>query len=103
MGREQALEATITYSRNRSKALEHPIRKTTLTSQANPCICPKLMAKSTRSKIKRHFRAKKRETGVYAAHEAARLERLSSKLAAVRDNDQEGDIKVMDAETMDSG
>lgn len=38
------------------------------------------MAKSTRSKVKRHFRAKKREEGVYAATEAARLHRLSMKL-----------------------
>ena len=44
------------------------------------------MAKSTRSKVKRHFRAKKREEGVYAAVEAARLERLSAKLAAVKDS-----------------
>ncbi|TDL29317.1 hypothetical protein BD410DRAFT_779689 [Rickenella mellea] len=42
------------------------------------------MAKSTRSKVKRSFRAKKREEGVYAAVEAARLQRLSSKLDAVR-------------------
>lgn len=38
------------------------------------------MAKSTRSKVKRHFRAKKREEGVYAATEAARLQRLNLKL-----------------------
>jgi len=43
------------------------------------------MGKSIRSKVKRHFRAKKREEGVFAASEAARLQRLSSKLAAVRD------------------
>ena len=45
------------------------------------------MAKSTRSKVKRSFRAKKREEGVYAANEAARLQRLSSKLAAIRDEE----------------
>lgn len=43
------------------------------------------MAKSTRSKVKRHFRAQKREIGIYAATEAARVQRLSSKLAAIRD------------------
>ncbi|KAI0723341.1 hypothetical protein C8Q76DRAFT_794296 [Earliella scabrosa] len=38
------------------------------------------MAKSTRSKVKRHFRAKKRQEGVYAVTEAARLQRLNLKL-----------------------
>ncbi|KAH9963181.1 hypothetical protein BC827DRAFT_1193896 [Russula dissimulans] len=38
------------------------------------------MAKSTRSKGKRAFRAKKRTEGVYAATEAARLQRLNAKL-----------------------
>ena len=52
------------------------------------------MAKSTRSKVKRAYRAKKREDGVYAAIEAARLQRLSAKLAAVRDADKEGDIEL---------
>jgi hypothetical protein len=41
------------------------------------------MAKSTRSKVKRAFRAKKRTEGVYAAVEAARLQRLNSKLRAL--------------------
>lgn len=41
------------------------------------------MAKSTRSKVKRHFRAKKRTEGVYAAAEAARLNRLHKKLEAL--------------------
>jgi Protein of unknown function (DUF2423) len=41
------------------------------------------MAKSTRSKVKRSHRAKKRETGVYAAVEAARLQRLNAKLVAL--------------------
>lgn len=56
------------------------------------------MAKSTRSKVKRHFRAKKREDSVYAATEAARLQRLNMKLRAVvaaqreeaEENDEEG-------------
>ncbi|KAF8138212.1 hypothetical protein EV363DRAFT_1580062 [Boletus edulis] len=43
------------------------------------------MAKSLRSKSKRSFRAKKRESGKYAAAEAARLNRLNTKLAAVKD------------------
>jgi len=43
------------------------------------------MAKSLRSKVKRDFRAKKREQGVYAATEAARLHRLNSKLKAIVD------------------
>ncbi|KAH9062079.1 hypothetical protein EDB87DRAFT_1674062 [Lactarius vividus] len=53
------------------------------------------MAKSTRSKVKRAFRAKKRTEGVYAATEAARLQRLNAKLRALttagvdRDNGQE--------------
>ena len=41
------------------------------------------MAKSTRSKVKRAFRSKKRETGIYAATEAARLNRLNSKLVQI--------------------
>jgi len=36
-----------------------------------------------RSKVKRTFRSKKRESGVYAATEAARLARLNSKLLQV--------------------
>lgn len=47
------------------------------------------MAKSTRSKVKRSFRAKKREEGVYAATEAARLHRLNSKLTAKNDDNNE--------------
>ncbi|KAH0839683.1 hypothetical protein J3R83DRAFT_604 [Lanmaoa asiatica] len=46
------------------------------------------MAKSLRSKLKRSFRSKKRESGKYAAAEAARLNRLNSKLAAVREKDR---------------
>ena len=40
------------------------------------------MAKSLRSKTKRSFRAKKRSDGIYAATEAARLQRLNSKIRA---------------------
>jgi hypothetical protein len=40
------------------------------------------MAKSIRSKSKRSFRSKKREAGVYAATEAARLHRLNQRLAS---------------------
>ncbi|KAF8708230.1 hypothetical protein RHS03_04272, partial [Rhizoctonia solani] len=49
------------------------------------------MAKSMRSKSKRAFRRTKREEGVYAAVHAARLERLSSKLAAKVSADKDGD------------
>ncbi|KAJ7667809.1 hypothetical protein DFH06DRAFT_229843 [Mycena polygramma] len=45
------------------------------------------MAKSTRSKVKRSFRSKKRETGIYAATEAARLNRLHAKLSSVASGD----------------
>jgi Protein of unknown function (DUF2423) len=38
------------------------------------------MGKSIRSKTKRAFRAKKRTEGVFAATEAARLQRLNTKL-----------------------
>lgn len=46
------------------------------------------MAKSLRSKSKRSFRSKKRESGKYAAAEAARLNRLNAKLAAVKEKDR---------------
>jgi len=58
------------------------------------------MAKSTRSKVKRHFRAKKREDGVYAATEAARLNRLHKRLAMVTKTDKDGDIEVEDVEAV---
>ncbi|KAI0637841.1 hypothetical protein C8Q77DRAFT_1088104 [Trametes polyzona] len=66
------------------------------------------MAKSTRSKVKRHFRAKKRTEGVYAATEAARLHRLHQKLKALTtaepddgaDADEEGD--TAEGEQMDA-
>jgi len=41
------------------------------------------MAKSMRSKVKRAFRSKKRESGVYAATEAARLDRLNARLVQI--------------------
>jgi len=41
------------------------------------------MAKSMRSKVKRALRSKKRESGVYAATEAARLQRLSARLLQI--------------------
>lgn len=41
------------------------------------------MAKSIRSKVKRVFRAKKREDGVYAATHAARLQRLHARIDAI--------------------
>lgn len=57
------------------------------------------MGKSTRSKVKRHFRAKKREEGVYAATEAARLHRLNMKLKGIASADKEGDVELEDAES----
>ena len=54
------------------------------------------MAKSTRSKVKRSYRAKKRDDSVYAATEAARLERLSSKLRAICEADKDGDVELPD-------
>jgi hypothetical protein len=56
------------------------------------------MAKSTRSKVKRSFRAHKRETGIYAATEAARLNRLHAKLSSVASKEA---IPQMDAEGME--
>jgi hypothetical protein len=44
---------------------------------------PPPMAKSLRSKVKRAFRAKKREDGVYAATHAARLQRLHARIHAI--------------------
>ncbi|KAI9067602.1 hypothetical protein FKP32DRAFT_1563227 [Trametes sanguinea] len=49
------------------------------------------MAKSLRSKAKRHFRAKKREEGIYAATEAARLHRLHMKLKSLTTTEPEED------------
>lgn len=56
------------------------------------------MAKSMRSKVKRSFRSKKRESGIYAATEAARLQRLSSKLVATATQGKDVDVPVEDAE-----
>ncbi|KAF7433273.1 hypothetical protein PC9H_005223 [Pleurotus ostreatus] len=78
------------------------------------------MAKSTRSKVKRSYRHKKREEGVYAATEAARLNRMNAKLLAVaaapkplveeeKDADDEDEMRgwymfaafgIMDADTI---
>ncbi|EPQ59555.1 hypothetical protein GLOTRDRAFT_109752 [Gloeophyllum trabeum ATCC 11539] len=55
------------------------------------------MAKSLRSKTKRAFRSKKREAGVYAATEAARLNRLNQKLVALKAADPE-DFKEIPVE-----
>ena len=59
------------------------------------------MAKSMRSKVKRSFRSKKREIGVYAATEAARLHRLNSKLVATATREKDGDVPVEDGEERD--
>jgi len=69
------------------------------TSQTQP---HSTMAKSTRSKVKRSFRAKKRAEGVYAATEAARLHRLSMKLKVLTTQDKDGDVELEgDADTED--
>ena len=56
-----------------------------------------IMAKSLRSKTKRSFRNKKREEGIYAATEAARLNRLNEKLVAAAKKDKDGDVPIDDA------
>ncbi|CAG7849476.1 SubName: Full=Uncharacterized protein {ECO:0000313/EMBL:CCA67284.1} [Serendipita indica DSM 11827] len=59
------------------------------------------MAKSTRSKTKRSFRRNKREDSVYAATHAARLERLSKKLADIAQPekaDKQTTLDTMDGE-----
>jgi Protein of unknown function (DUF2423) len=45
------------------------------------------MAKSLRSKVKRAFRSKKRTSGIYAATEAARLDRLNARLLQITKTD----------------
>lgn len=52
------------------------------------------MAKSLRSKTKRAFRRVKRESGVFAAADTARLHRLSAKLHAKIGTDEDGDVSV---------
>lgn len=49
------------------------------------------MAKSTRSKVKRSYRRVKRLDSVFAAVDAARVQRLHAKLAAKLTQDVEGD------------
>jgi hypothetical protein len=56
------------------------------------------MGKSIRSKAKRSFRSKKRETGVYAATEAARLHRLNSKLTSVASTEKDAGSHSEDVE-----
>ncbi|KAJ3998301.1 hypothetical protein F5050DRAFT_1745909 [Lentinula boryana] len=60
------------------------------------------MAKSLRSKVKRDFRSKKREVGVYAAAEAGRLHRLNAKLVAVVSKGKGGDDEVLMNKPVDS-
>ncbi|KIY49573.1 hypothetical protein FISHEDRAFT_65504 [Fistulina hepatica ATCC 64428] len=59
------------------------------------------MAKSLRSKVKRSFRAKKRGEGVYAATQAARLQRLNAKLKNTIRKDAEGDVLIDDVQPED--
>ncbi|KAJ3506230.1 hypothetical protein NLJ89_g6988 [Agrocybe chaxingu] len=60
------------------------------------------MAKSLRSKTKRAFRSKKRESGAYAAAAAARLNRLNAKLIQTTKKDLDGDVIVGDAQEEDA-
>ncbi|KIK30527.1 hypothetical protein PISMIDRAFT_638823 [Pisolithus microcarpus 441] len=59
------------------------------------------MAKSLRSKVKRAFRAKKRTEGVYAATEAARLNRLNTILAGISKQRREGSVAGDDPKTLE--
>jgi len=61
------------------------------------------MAKSTRSKVKRAFRSKKRTEGVYAATEAARLQRLNAKLRTLttptaEEQEEDGNEQELDVD-----
>jgi len=56
------------------------------------------MGKSIRSKSKRSFRRLKREKGVFAVADAARVHRLSAKLLKVSTTDRDGDVPVDAAE-----
>ncbi|KAF8592547.1 hypothetical protein K439DRAFT_1324399 [Ramaria rubella] len=57
------------------------------------------MAKSLRSKTKRAFRKVKRESGVFATADAARMHRLSSKLRAKLGTDGHDDDVLEEKET----
>lgn len=58
------------------------------------------MAKSLRSKTKRAFRSKKRESGVYAAAAAGRLHRLNSKLIQTIQKDSDGDVLLEEGDNI---
>jgi hypothetical protein len=58
------------------------------------------MAKSLRSKVKRAFRSKNRESGIYAATEAARLDRLNARLLQITKTDA---THVADSEAKGEG
>jgi Protein of unknown function (DUF2423) len=61
------------------------------------------MAKSMRSKVKRTFRSRKRQSGVYAATEAARLDRLNTRLVQITKTDKTNVDKEADGGVEDSG
>lgn len=54
------------------------------------------MAKSIRSKEKRASRSKKRKSGVYAATDAARLQRLNAKLLQIVKTDTADEAKEVE-------
>lgn len=58
------------------------------------------MAKSLRSKTKRAFRSKKRESGVYAAAAAGRLHRLNSKIVQTIQKDSDGDALLEEGDNI---
>ena len=58
------------------------------------------MAKSLRSKTKRAFRSKKRQSGVYAAAAAGRLHRLNSKLIQTIQKDSDGDVLLEEGDNI---
>ncbi|KAI0269247.1 hypothetical protein BC834DRAFT_820509 [Gloeopeniophorella convolvens] len=60
------------------------------------------MAKSTRSKVKRAFRAKKRTDGVFAAAEAARLQRLNAKVRGLATTEEQEGAESKEWEDADA-
>lgn len=56
-----------------------------------------------RSKVKRTFRSKKRESGVYAATEASRLQRLNARLVEITKADRTDVVAKEVVEAEDPG
>lgn len=78
-----------------------PISQTSFHPNTRRSISHQLaMAKSLRSKTKRAFRSKKRESGVYAAAAAGRLHRLNSKLIQTIQKDSDGDVLLEEGDNI---